>query len=64
MPDGLLGHPICSIIEGIQLETGHDLKDHFLLHHASMPEHEALHSSLKICLNTVAVTFICSGSGA
>ena len=44
------------MLQGIQLEVGHDLIDHF---HRS--EHEAVRSSYKMCSQTVAVTFVCSG---
>ena len=60
----VVGHPIHSILQGIQLRllsvrTQSDRP--CSLHHASIPEHETLRSSHKMCLQIVAVTFICSG---
>ena len=42
-------------------QVGHNLIDHFHCTDAFMPEHEALPLSKKMCLQIVAVTFICSG---
>ena len=66
MPDAYSGHPIYSVIQGIQLKrlSGRTRSDRpYSLHRcdASLPEHEALPSSNKMCLQTEAVIFICSG---
>ena len=42
-------------------QVGQDLIDHVHCIDASMQEHETLSSSRKMCLQIVAVTFICSG---
>ena len=42
-------------------QVGHDLIDYVHCMDASLPEHEALPSSHKICLQIEAVIFICSG---
>ena len=52
------GYPMYSILQGIQLEVGQDLIDHVYCINTSMPEHEAVPLSRKICLQIVAVTFI------
>ena len=57
--------PLPSILQGIQLKqlsgrTQSDRPCSLTQHHASTPEHEALPLSNKMCLQIVAVTFICS----
>ena len=64
VPDAYSDHPKYSILQGIQLElllgrTRYDRHVHCI--DASMPEHEALPSSHKMCLQIEAVIFICSG---
>ena len=52
------------IKQGIQLKLllGRARSDRpWSLHHASMPEHEALPSSYKMCVQIEAVIVICSG---
>ena len=54
----VIGFPMYCILQGIQLEVGHDLIDHVYCTNTSMPEHEAVPLSHKTCLRIEAVTFI------
>ena len=57
MPDAYSGYPMYCILQGIQLEVGHDLIDHVYCINTSMPEHEAVPLSHKTCSQIEAVTF-------
>ena len=58
VPDAYSGYPMYCILQGIQLEVGHDLTDHVYCINISMPEHEAVPLSHKMCLQIEAVAFI------
>ena len=60
VPDAYSGHPIDTCITNCY-QLGHDLIDHVHCIDASLPEHEALPSSHKMCLQIEAVIFICTG---
>ena len=47
VPDAYSGNPMYCILQGIQLEVGHDLIDLVYCINTSMPEHEAVPLSHK-----------------
>ena len=58
VPDAYSSNPMYYILQGIQVEVGHNLIDHVYCINTSMPEHEAVPLSHKTCSQIEAVTFI------
>ena len=58
VPDAYSGNPMYCILQGIQVEVGHDLIDRVYCTNTSMPGHEAVPLSHKTCLQIEAATFI------
>ena len=58
VPDAYSGYPMYCILQGIQLEVGHDLIDHDFCINTSMREQEVVPLSHKTRLQIEPVTFI------